>query len=115
MLRRIEENSTLFSSDSMKKTDFFIACHGIENNEIMKQSSFSCLLKIVVKFAWIMVSLNEKRSKIRYIVQNKTEWVDGKLKRFVFSNIKTKIEVKSFHLIKNHFHAYQIFRCWCKG
>ncbi len=26
-----------------------------------------------------MVSLNEKRSKIRYVVQNKTDWVDGML------------------------------------
>lgn len=25
-----------------------------------------------------MVSLNEKRSKIRYVVQNKTEWTEGK-------------------------------------
>jgi hypothetical protein len=55
-----------------------------------------------------MVSLNEKRSKIRYIVQNKTEWVDGKSDTFInhqrsqflyFENGKLQFRVKYFHKI----------------
>jgi len=40
-----------------------------------------------------MVSLNEKRSKIRYVVQNKTEWVDG---MFSFNNKSKEINKNIF-------------------
>lgn len=40
-----------------------------------------------------MVSLNEKRSKIRYVVQNKTEWVDG---MFSFNNKSKEINKNVF-------------------
>ena len=45
-----------------------------------------------------MVSLNEKRSKIRYVVQNKTEWVDGKSTSFIFIRIKI-VNIKYFNTI----------------
>lgn len=44
-----------------------------------------------------MVSLNEKRSKVQYVVQNKTEWVDGK---FYFTYYSFN---KLFKLDKIHF------------
>ena len=41
-----------------------------------------------------MVSLNEKRSKIRYVVQNKTEWTEGK-KNFIENIFTFSIERKT--------------------